>query len=511
MQRVPAMEDAGVKQLTNGPESFTPDGNFILGEAPEVRGFYVGAGFNAFGIASGGGAGKALAEWIVDGEQPMDLWTVDIRRFSDIHRDDVWVRDRTLELYSKHYTMAWPHEEHLSGRPYHVSPLYERIKAANACFGSKLGWERPNWYADHEHPADEYSFGRQNWFDRVGEEHRAVRERAALFDSSSFAKYDIVGRDSERALSWLCANNVSGAPGKLTYSQMLNRSGRIECDLTVARLAEDHFYIVTGTGYRTHDKAWMLKNIEPGMDVDLLDITEQWGTLALMGPRSRDILSVIADTDLSNAGFPFGRCQEITVAGVRVRAMRVTFVGELGWELHMPIGDTGTVYDALMAAGSQFGIANAGYRAIESLRLEKGYRVWSADITASDSPLEAGLGWAVKLKSETPFLGRDATELLAGQPLTKQMVCFTVDDPGIVLLGRETIYRNDSPVGWLTSGGWGYTVEKNIGYGYVRNKSGVDTEFLLSGAYELEVACERVPCKLQLSPPYDPEMKKIRE
>ena len=264
MKRVPALENAGIKQLTNGPESFTPDGNFILGESPEVRNFYVGAGFNAFGIASGGGAGKALAEWIVGGEQPMDLWTVDIRRFSELHRKDAWVRDRTLELYGKHYTMAWPHEEHTSGRPYYVSPLYQRLKAANACFGSKLGWERPNWFADHPDPEDEYSFGRQNWFDYVGNEHKATRERVALFDPSSFAKYEISGRDAERALSWICANDVSGPPGKLTYTQMLNRSGRIECDVTVARLAADRFYIVTGTGYRSHDKAWVLNNIDPG-------------------------------------------------------------------------------------------------------------------------------------------------------------------------------------------------------------------------------------------------------
>ena len=510
MQRVPALENTGIKQLTNGPESFTPDGNFILGESPEVRNFFVGAGFNAFGIAAAGGAGKALAEWIVDGQQPMDLWNVDIRRFSDIHRDDTWVRNRTLELYGKHYTMAWPYEEHESGRPHYVSPLYERLRSANACFGSKLGWERPNWFADYAAPKDEYSFGRQNWFDYVGGEHRSARERVALFDSSSFAKYEITGRDAERALSWVCANDVSGPPGKLTYTQMLNKSGRIECDLTVARIREECFYIVTGTGYRTHDKAWILNNVPPGYDIELTDITEQWGTLALMGPNSRDVLSKLTGADLSNAGFPFGTCREITVAGVTVRALRVTFVGELGWEIHIPIGITATVYDALMAAGAEYGIANAGYRAIESLRLEKGYRVWSADITPSDSPLEAGLGWAVKLGTDIPFLGRQAAEAIRQRPLTKRLVCFTVDDPDIVLLGRETINRNDIPVGWLTSGGWGYTVESNIGYGYVRNPEGVSSEYLTGGAYELEVACERVSCQLQLSVLYDPDMKRIK-
>ena len=510
LMRVPALADAGVKQLTNGPESFTPDGNFILGEAPEVRNFYVGAGFNAFGIASGGGAGKALAEWLVAGEQPMDLWVVDIRRFSDIHRSDEWVRNRTLELYGKHYTIAWPHEEHLSGRPYSVSPLYERLKAANACFGSKLGWERPNWFADHSEPKDLYSFARQNWFEAVGREHRAARERVALFDQSSFAKFEVNGADAEQALSFICANDVSQPVGRLVYTQMLNHSGRIECDLTVARLALDHYYIVTGTGYRTHDKAWIARNIPQGLEVELRDITEHWGTLSLMGPDARQLLSELTDSNLSNACFPFAHCREISIAGVNVRALRITFVGELGWELHMPIEDTGTVYDAIMEAGARYGVTNAGYRAIESLRLEKGYRVWSADITPSDSPLEAGLGWAVKLKTDIDFIGRQALVKATHQPLAKCLSCFTVDDPGIVLLGRETIYRNDVPVGWLTSGGWGYSVEKNIGYGYVRNSAGIDRDYLQSGTYELEVACERVACDLQMKTLYDPGMVKVR-
>ena len=508
--RVPALENAGVKQLTNGPESFTPDGNFILGEAPEIKNFYVGAGFNAFGIASGGGAGKALAEWIYAGEQPMDLWVVDIRRFSEMHCNDDWVRNRTLELYGKHYTIAWPHEEHSTGRPYHVSPLYQRLKEAHACFGSKLGWERPNWFADRPNPHDEYSFGRQNWFEPVGREHQAARERVALFDQSSFAKYEISGPDAEQALSLLCANDVSKPVGSLVYSQMLNNSGRIECDLTVGRLALDHYYVVTGTGYRTHDKAWILGNIPADRNIQFDDITEQWGTLSLMGPSARQLLVELTDSNMSNACFPFAHCREINVAGVDVRALRITFVGELGWELHMPIEDTGTVYDALVKAGAKYGIVNAGYRAIESLRLEKGYRVWSADITPSDSPLEAGLAWALKLKTDIDFLGRQSIEKAKGQPLSKRLVCFTVEDPEIVLLGRETIYRNGTPAGWLTSGGWGYTVQKNIGYGYVRCRDGVSLDYLKSGEYELEVACERVPCELQLTALYDPQLKKIK-
>jgi len=511
LARVPALETAGVRELVNGPESFTPDGNFILGEAPEVAGFFVGAGFNAFGIAGAGGAGRALAEWIDGGEAPMDLWVVDIRRFGAPHRDPDWVRARTLELYGKHYTIAWPHEEHLSGRPRQVSPLYERLRDQGACFGSKLGWERPNWFAPAGlEPRDEYSFGRQNWFDAVGAEHRATREAVALFDQSSFAKFMVTGPGAEAALSWTCAGDVTKPQGRLTYTQMLNERGGIECDLTVARLAQDRFYIVTGTGFRTHDFAWIAANMPAGAEARIDDVTEDYATLSLMGPRARDVLGAVTGADLSNEAFPFASLREIEIAGVRAYALRITYVGELGWELHMPIAGALAVYDALMEAGAAHGIANAGYRAIESLRLEKGYRAWGSDIGPDFTPLEAGLGWAVKLKKNIPFKGREALIDQAARPLTKRFACFTVDDPDVVLLGRETIYRNGARVGWLTSGGWGYTVAKNIGYGYVRDEAGVSPEDLEAGAYELEVATERVPCTLHTGPLYDPKMERVK-
>ena len=511
LARVPALESAGIKQLVNGPEAFTPDGNFILGEAPELGGFFVGAGFNAFGIASAGGAGRALAEWIDGGEPPMDLWPVDIRRFGALHRDRRWVLTRTLEAYGKHYAMAWPHEEHESGRPVRTSPLYERLKAAGACFGSKLGWERPNWFAtDGREPRDVPSFGRPNWFDAVGAEHRAARERVALFDQTSFAKFLLLGRDAEAALSWICANDVTRPPGTLVYTQMLNKRGGIECDLTVSRLAEDTYYIVTGTGFATHDFAWIRANIPDRLDARLIDVSSAYAVLSLMGPRARDVLASVTDTDVSNAAFPFGTWQEVMIAGTAVRALRVTYVGELGWELHLPTEAAGAVYDALMEAGRPYGIANAGYRAIESLRLEKGYRAWGADIGPDHTPLEAGLGWAVKLKKNLPFLGREALVAQAAMPLQKRLVGFTVDDPDIVLLGRETILRDGRPVGWLTSGGYGYTVGKGIGYGYVRHAEGVTDAFLDSGRYELEVATERVPATLHLAPLYDPKMARVK-
>ncbi len=511
VERVPALETVGVKQMINGPESFTPDGNFILGAAPECKNMFVGAGFNAFGIASGGGAGWVLAQWVVDGEAPLDLWVVDIRRFAGMHRDRQWVCDRTLEAYGKHYTIAFPHEEYESGRPRLVSPLYDRLKASGAVFGSKLGWERPNWFAPSGMvPKDVYSMGRQNWFGPVGEEHRHVREAVGVFDQSSFAKYELSGPDALKALDWICANDVNKPVGRLTYTQLLNTRGGIEADLTVARFAEDRFYIVTGTGFRTHDFGWISDHIPAGLDCTLSDITEDWGTLSLMGPRAREVLAGVTAADVSNAAFPFGHVREIGIAGATVRALRVTYVGELGWELHIPIAALGEVYDALMAAGKTHDIRPIGYRALESLRLEKAYRAWSSDITPNDTPFEAGLGWAVKLRKNTDFLGRRALESLAGQPLKKRFMGFTVDDPSIVIAGRETILRNGEAVGYLTSGGYGYTLGRNIGYGYVRNTEGVSDDYLKSGTYELVVAAEKTPATLHFGPMVDPAMDKIK-
>jgi sarcosine dehydrogenase len=511
--RVPAMQTVGVKEFINGPESFTPDGNFILGEAPEMRGIFVGAGFNAFGIAAGGGAGMALAEWVDKGEPSFDLWPVDIRRFGKNHLDTSWVRARTLEAYAKHYTMAWPHEEYRSGRPLRRSPLYDRLKGEGACFGEKLGWERPNWFADlvsGEKAEDRYSYERQNWFDAVGREHKAARERVALFDQTSFAKFLLVGHDAEKALSWIVAGDVAKPPGHLVYTQMLNDHGGIDCDLTVSRLSETEYYIVTGTGFATHDFDWISRSLPEGLDARLIDVTSSSAVLSVMGPRSRDVLQTLTEHDMGNAAFPFGRAKRITLAGAPVLALRVTYVGELGFELHIPVEFALSIYDALMAAGQEHGIANAGYRAIESLRLEKGYRAWGADIGPDHSPLVAGLAWATKLKSNRPFKGREALEVQARNKLPRLLAGFTAN-PSVVLLGRETIYRDGKRVGWLTSGGYGYTVGRSIGYGYVRDaESGVDREMVLSGSYELEVATVRTHAEVFLEPLYDPTMSRIK-
>ncbi len=513
LDRVPALETAGIKTLTNGPESFTPDGNFIIGEAPEMKNFFVGAGFNAFGIAAGGGAGMALAEWVKTGAPPYDLWSADIRRFGSPHYDTDWVRTRTIEAYTKHYTMGWPHEENASGRPCRKSPLYQSLKDQGACFGEKLGWERPNWFADAalgETAKDVYGFGRQNWFGAVGREHQAVREAAVIFDQSSFAKFILKGPDALSALNWIAANNVDKPVGALTYTQMLNDNGGIECDLTVARVREDEFYIITGTGFATHDFNWISRNIPADMNCQLFDVTSASAVLSLMGPKARDILAQITPDDVSNDGFKFGTVKKIGIAGCPVLALRVTYVGELGWELHLPVEYAIAVYDALMGAGKTYGLVNAGYRAIESCRLEKAYRAWGADIGPDHTPIEAGLGWAVKLQTKTAFKGRAVMEAQKQNGVKKVMAGFTLDDPDAILLGRETIFRNGKRVGWLSSGGYGYTIGKSIGYGYIRNPKGVDDAYIASGVYELEVAAKRFACTVHTKPLYDPAMVKVK-
>ena len=510
--RVPALQTAGIKQMINGPESFTPDGMFILGEAPEQKNFFVGAGFNAFGIASGGGAGMALAEWVAKGEPPFDLWAADIRRFGRPHFDVDWVRSRTYEAYGKHYTMAWPNEEHQSGRPCRKSPLYETLKSAGAVFGEKLGWERPNWFADvasGEAPRDIYTFERPNWHEAVGREHRAGREAAVLIDQTSFAKFVLKGPDAEAALSWIAANDVAKPVGSLIYTQMLNDKGGIECDLTVARVALDEYYIVTGTGFATHDFNWIARNIPAGMNAQLVDVTSGYAVLSLMGPKAREILQAVTRADVSNAAFPFGTAQTIGIAGCPVRALRVTYVGELGWELHLPVEYASGVYAALAKAGQPHGLRNAGYRAIETMRLEKGYRAWASDIGPDHTPDEAGLGWAVKMKSNTPFKGREAIAVQRESGVKKMLATFSAA-PDVILSGRETIYRNGKRVGWLSSGGHGHSLNRAIGIGYIRNPEGVTADYILAGQYELEVATCRLPCDVTLAPPYDPKMLRIK-
>jgi sarcosine dehydrogenase len=494
--RVPLLEKAGIKQLLNGPESFTPDGNFILGRAPECENFFVGAGFNAFGIASGGGAGMALAEWVVNDLPPYDLSVVDILRFSEHHRSLDWVRERTLEAYGRHYTIAWPSEEWNSARGVRKSPLYDRLQAAGAVFGEKLGWERPNWFAGSgEEQQDLYSMTRPNWFDAVGQEHKAVREAAGMFDQSSFGKFLLKGKNALDAWSQISASRIP-EPDKLAYSLLLNDKGGVAADVIAVRLDQETFYIVTSTGWTPKDRDWISRRIKGFSDVEMIDVTEEKAVLSLMGPKSREILSKITEDRLTDDEFPFGAAKEITVAGIPVLALRVTFVGALGWELHVPAEQAGLVYDALMNAGKVEGLVNAGYRAIESLRLEKGYLAFGSDIGPDHNPFELGLGFAVDLKSEREFAGKPALMELRDQPLKKQMRKFFVDDPNITLVGRETIICNGDPVGWLSSAGFEYTNGKWIGLGLLRNPAGFWTGCLEGCQFELESAGKTHRCKL---------------
>jgi len=509
--RLPVLETVGVRSWVNGLESFTEDQNPLLGEAPELENFFVCAGFNAYGVSAGAGFGMALAHWMVEGEPPYDLAAVDLRRFQAFHRSDAQVRVRALEGQGRHYAIHYPHEEMAAGRPLRRSPLYERLKAARACFGAKAGWERPNWFAAQgEEPIDQPSFGRPNWFPAVAEECRAVRERAGLFDASSFAKFELIGRDAESLLQRLCANDVGKAPGHIVYTQMLNEHGGIECDLTVCRLAPDLYYIVTGTAAGPHDFTHIRRRIPEAAHARLIDVTSAYGVVSLMGPRARDVLAPLAEADLSDAAFAFGAAREIMVAGAPVRALRITYVGELGYELHAPCDYLLTLYDALKAAGAPFGLKDAGYRAIESLRLEKGYRAFGADVGPDYTPLEAGLSFAVAFEKNVDFIGRAALEAERGKPLKRRLVTIALADPEAMLLGRETIYRNGERIGWLSSGGYGHTLKSAIGLGYVRAEGGVSDAFLSAGRYEVEVALRRYSASVHLRPLYDPEGRRVR-
>jgi sarcosine dehydrogenase len=514
MARVPALREAGIRQLINGPESFTPDGNFILGEAPECSGYFVGAGFNAFGIAAGGGAGQALAEWIYAGEAPYDLWPVDIRRFGPPHRDVTWVRARTLEMYGKHYSIAWPHEESSSARPLRRSPLYDRLKNAGACFGEKLGWERANWFAagslKARDPIDAYGFEHQPWFDAVAQEHHAVRRKVGLFDQSSFAKFLVTGQGAQAGLQWLCANDVGVSPGRVVYTQLLNTRGGIECDLTIVVLSPERYYIVTGTGFATHDLDYLTRGLRETADAQISEVTSGYSVLSLFGPNARALLESLDVQGIGNDTFPFASARDIALRGTRILALRISYVGELGWELHIPTEFTLSVYDQIIEAGQTFGLRNCGYRAIESLRLEKGYRAWGADITADTTPYEAGLGFAVKDHNAIPFVGGAALLRQRARPLLKRLAGFSITDKDVVLLGRESILRNEEQAGWLSSGGYGHSLGCGIGYGYVRNAEGVDRDYLMDGSYELEVSGQRVPATIHLGPLYDPTGRKLR-
>jgi heterotetrameric sarcosine oxidase gamma subunit len=507
--RIPSLETAPVRRHVNGPESFTPDNRYMLGEAPELRNFFVAAGFNSVGIASAAGAGQALAEWIVGGEPSIDLWDVDIRRFMPFQGNARYLRERTREVVGLLYAMHWPFRQPETARNMRCSALHDRLAACGAVFGVVAGWERANWFAtDGVEPRYVYTYGRQNWFPCAAAEHRAVREAVGLFDQTSLAKFLFHGPDAVTTLQHLCANDVDVPPGRIVYTQMLNRRGGIECDLTVTRLADDTYMIVTIAAAATHDADWIRRGIADRR-ITLTDVTSSLTVLGVMGPRSRDLLSRLTGADLSNATFPFGTTREIEIGSALVRATRITYVGELGWELYIPTEFTSAVYEDVVTTGADLGLRHAGYHAMDSLRMEKGYRSWGHDIGIDDTPLEAGLSFAVAFK-KAGFVGRDALLRQRDKPLARRLVMFTLDHPDPLLLGDEPIYRDGALVGRITSGAYGHTLGRSVGMGYVAHPAGIDAAFMQVGRWELELAAERFRATAQLEPPYDPTSARVR-
>jgi 4-methylaminobutanoate oxidase (formaldehyde-forming) len=511
LMRLPALETAEVRTFLNGPESFTPDNYFIMGEAPEVRGYFVGAGFCSGGIAAAGGAGKALAEWIVEGRAPMDLWPADIRRFPPLYGNRRFLRERVSEIVGVHYAIAFPNRELTSGRGLRRSPLYERLQARRACFGAKMGWERANWFApEGVAPETRYSFGRQNWFPYAAAEHRAAREAVAVFDQTSFAKLRLEGPDAEAVLQRLCANDVAIAPGRVVYTAMLNEQGGFESDLTVTRLSEETYLIVTGSGQGTRDLDWIRRHLPGEARAVVTDVTGAFAVLGVMGPRSRELLVRVSDADLSPAAFAFGTSREIAVGAAMVRASRITYVGELGWELYVPVEQAGLVYDELAQAGRDLGLRDAGYYALESLRMEKAYRAWGRDVTIDDTPWEAGLGFAVRLDKAAPFLGREALLAQRERPLTKRLVTFVLEDETALPWGEEPILRDGRVVGSVTSAAFGHTLGRAVAMGYVRHPDGVDEACLAGGRFELDIGGDRIPARAGFAAPYDPRALRVK-
>jgi heterotetrameric sarcosine oxidase gamma subunit len=503
LRRVPMLAEAQIRQLLNGPESFTPDGNFILGEAPELGGFFVAAGFNSAGIASAGGAGKALAEWIVAGEAPMDLWEVDIRRFGRFHNNPRYLRDRVVESLGVHYAPHWPQFEMLSARPLRRSALYERLKAKRACFGARFGWERALWFApEGVAPEMRYSFGRQAWHDHSAAEHHAAREAVALFDQSSFGKLLLQGPDAEAVLQRLCANDVAVPVGRVVYTAMLNARGGVESDLTATRLAADSYLIVTGAAQAVRDADWIRRSMPQGARAYLTDVTSGFATLSVMGPRARELLARLTEDDMTNAGFPFGTSREIALGHATARASRISYVGELGWELYVPTDLAATVYDALFEAGGDLGLRDAGYLALESLRAEKGYRAWGHDLSPDDTPLEAGLGFAVKF-GKGDFVGRDALLRQRAADLPRRLVVLTLDDPEALPFHDEPVYRDGALVGRVSSAAFGHTLGRAVAFAWVSGGGE-------GRGYEIDLAGRRCAATPHAGPPYDPSGAKLR-
>ncbi len=513
MRRVPALATAGWRKFFCGPESFTPDDQFHIGEAPELGNFYIAAGLNSVGIQTSGGLGRALAEWMQHGHPPMDLWGNDIRRMRPFQGSQRYLQSRVAETLGLLYDHHYPFRQMESARDVRHSPLHERLAARGACFGEAAGWERPNWFAPPGvAPRYEYSFGRQNWFEYSAAEHRAFRDGVALFDQSSFAKYLLQGRDSCRALQRICSADIDSPVNRLTYTHWLNPRGGIEADLTVARLGEHEFMVVSAAASVGKDLDWLRRHIADEDFCTVTDVTNSWAVLGVMGPASRALLAEALGCDMSTAAFPFGAIQPIELGCAVGHAARVSFVGELGWELYLPVDMARHGFDHLCRIGEPHGLKMAGLHALDSGRIEKKFLHFGHDVADEDTPLESGCGFVCAMHKSIPFIGRDAIaqQQQSGAWKRKRLVQFLLQDAAAMLYHHEPILRDGNIVGHLTSGNYGHTLGGAVGLGYVHHPDGVDQNFLNSAALEIDIGGERVPSKASLTAMYDPKAARMR-
>lgn len=498
----PIINEVGIRTVINGPIPYSADGDFVLGWAPGFKNLMMATGF-LYGIAAGGGAGEMIAEWIIKGQPSLNLWPLDVRRFGPHHGTKAFMYPRAVEHYAHHYKMRYPGQEHKTARNLRLSPLYERLKERGAVYGSRNGWERPLWFAPEGVPAvDQLDFLEPGWHKYAAEEHKAVREGVALIDQTSFSKLELVGPGALSLLQRICVSNMDKPDGTVIYTQLCNDWGGIEANLTITRLSRDHFYIVTGSAFGTHDADWIRRQMPEDGSVHLIDMTSARAVVNICGPKARAVLEKVVEQDVSNASFPFGTAREITLGAAPVRAVRIGFVGELGWELHVPTEFALHVYDTLRAAGEEFGIRDVGYRAIDTLRLEKGYLYWSTDISPDYTPFEAGLGFRVHLKTKSDFRGRRALEAQRAEG-TKRKLCTFVTDRKLPLYGGETILKGDKVVSLASSVGYGHTVGKTIIFGYLDTAD-------QNGQYEVEVFGDRHPVTLVEGPLHDAENRALK-
>jgi 4-methylaminobutanoate oxidase (formaldehyde-forming) len=509
VHRVPALADCGLQLFFNGPEAFTPDGVYHLGEVPGVDGCFVAAGFNSVGIQSAGGVGWVLADWIADHHPPMDLSAVDIRRAFPFQGEPEYLRERISESLGLLYAMHWPFRQYESARDRRRSPIHERLDDAGGVFGELAGWERANWFAlDGQERVYGYSYGKQNWFEASGVECDAVRNAVGLFDQTSFAKFRVTGPEAVTALNEICANQVNVEPGRAVYTQWCNERGGIEADLTVTRISEEEFFVVTAAASATRDEAWLRRRCR-GRDVTITDVTDELSTLGVMGPSSRALLSELTTARLDNDEFPFASARVIELAGHEVRALRMTYVGELGWEIYIPWSAANSVYDAITDVGRRHGLRHAGYHAMNTLRTEAGYRSWGHDLTDEDTPIEAGLGFAIDWDKPS-FIGREALLAQRELPRSKRLIQFRLEDPDRLLVHDEPILRDGEIVGRTSSGMWSYVEGRCLAMGYVTHEEGVTKEWLDTGAFEIEVATERIPATPSIRSFYDPRSLRVK-